>query len=179
MVQATEILGLSLNLIILLMGSLLVIAEAIIPGAQFIVIGVSLLVTGVIGFIIPAVGSSIPLLLLVFTIVSILTFLGYSRLNIYEGEGGVIETTDSDSLEGTEGVVTETVTQTQGKVDLNKTGFATEFQARSEFDDQIEEGTNIIVVDGGGGSIVTVQPFSNTQADEIDRELNKELEKET
>ena len=178
MTQLTELLGVSLNLIILLVGSLLVIAEAIIPGAQFIVIGVSLLATGVIGFAVPTIGSSIPLLLGVFIITSILTFLAYSKLNIYEGEGGVIETSDSDSLKGIEGVVVEPVTQSNGKVDLNKTGFATEFQARTEFDQTIEEGTKIVVVDGGGGNIVTVQEMADITQDEIDKELDRELETE-
>lgn len=173
MAQPIDFLGYSITVLMLLGGTLLVLAEAIIPGAQFIVLGVALLVTGIIGFFVPAVGSSIPLLAGLLIVTGVATFLAYSKLDLYGHDGGAIGSSNKDDLVGIEGTVIETVTQDSGKVDLEVTGFSSEYQARTDFG-EIEEGTKVRVTDGGGGSVVTVQEMGSPTTDSIDKELEEE-----
>jgi len=154
----------------LLSGTILVLAETIIPGAQFIVVGIALLITGAIGFLIPTVGSSIALLAIILILSAVLVFLGYSKLDLYGNDGGAVGSSNKDDLVGIEGKVIETVTESSGKVDLEVTGFSSEYQARTEFD-KITEGTKVRVTDGGGGSVVTVQEIETETS--FDKEINQ------
>lgn len=165
-----DILGFSVSTLFLLVGTLLMIAEAIIPGAHFIVLGVAIFLTGVVGFI---TGWGIVFLAVTFVLVSILTYVGYSKLDLYQGDGPTTGSSDSDDLVGVEGTVTETVMQGSGKADLEVTGFHSEYQARTPHG-EIPEGTRVLVTDGRGGSVVEVQALGPVDKDAIDKELAKQ-----
>ena len=89
----------------------------------------------------------------------------------YGGKGSG-RTKDSDSLKGTTGHVTERVTRYGGQVKLDAGGFNPYFAARS-IDGEIPEGTEVMVIDPGGGNVVTVEPIDFIE-DAIDRELARE-----
>jgi len=174
--QLGDVLGVGLPLILLLAGTGLIVAEALAPGAHFIVLGIALFLAGGIGFL--ASGTALAFLatplgltgmVLVF---SVATFLAYSRFDLYGGGSGG-KTTDSDSLRGQIGHVTETVTRTEGEVKLEDGGFNPYFSARSVDGSTISEGTEVVVVDPGGGNVVTVQSVEASTVDEIDRELTR------
>lgn len=150
--------GFSLSMLLLLAGVAMILAEAVIPGAHFIVLGVATFLTGLVGVLTPA-GDSVILLTLTFGAASVVTYLGYSRLDIYGNDGsGVMGSSDSEDLVGKEGEVIETVKRSSGKIDLDDTvGFSSKYQARSASGQDIEVGTRVIVTDGRGGSVVEVE----------------------
>lgn len=161
-------------LFFLVVGAGLIIAEAFAPGAHFFVAGLSLFVAGAVGVILPA-GVSTTIAFLIMSIVVILTAVGtlygYRELDIYGGSGEG-KTSDSASLRGKSGRVTKRVTPTDGEVKLDEGGFNPYYQARS-LDGEIPEGEEVIVVDPGGGNVVTVESIAN-MSDEIDRELARD-----
>lgn len=174
-----ELLGFDLATLLLLVGAGLVIAEAFVPGGHFIVLGIALLGSGLVGLALPAgfglVGTTLVLA------ASVMIFGGaalyaYREFDFYGGKGGP-QTSDSDTLRGKTGRVTERVTDSSGEVKLEDGGFNPNFQARS-LDGDIEVGTKIIVVDPGGGNILTVENYEAIDRDEIDRELARGREDE-
>jgi membrane protein implicated in regulation of membrane protease activity len=176
-VLQTEILGLGLPMLLLLAGVALVVMEAMAPGAHFIVVGVALLVAGLFGLGLSGVVSAtlLPFVLgLVVLVVGAITFYAYRELDIYGGKGQA-QTSDSDSLKGATGRVTERVTGREGKVKLEDGGFNPFYEARS-FDDDIAEGEEVMVVDPGGGNVLTVESVDADGMDDIDRELKRERE---
>jgi len=173
-----ELLGFSLAVLLLLAGAGLIVAEALAPGAHFIVIGIALLVSGLVGLLLPA-GLGLPLTMMILAAVVMATggatFYAYQQFDFYGG-GGTAQTSDSDSLRGKTGRVTERVTQQSGEVKLDAGGFNPHYRARS-LSEEIPEGTEIIVVDPGGGNVLTVENFESIDVDEIDRELARERER--
>lgn len=152
--------------LLLLAGVGLMVAEALAPGAHFIVVGIALFIAGLIGTV---AGPFSPLILsLIVLLAGIGTFIGYRELNLY-GDGQTDQTSDSTALRGEFGRVTETVTPRGGEVKLDNGGFNPYYSAKSEHE-TIEEGTEVMVVDPGGGNVVTVAPTEQT-TDPIDREL--------
>jgi len=104
--------------------------------------------------------------------VGAVTLFVYREFDFYGGtEAG--RTSDSDSLSGKTGRVTDRVTSTGGEVKLQDAGFNPYYQARS-LDGEIPEGEEVIVVDPGGGNVVTVQSLEADHRDDIDRELARE-----
>ena len=162
----------TLPLLLLAAGLLLSVAEAMAPGANFIVVGIALVGAGLSGLLLaPFVGAGV--LLTVLMAVATLAFgaaafYGYNEFDLYGGKGQQ-QTSDSDSLKGTTGTVTERVTPTGGEVKLSSGGFNPNYAARS-IDGEIEAGEEVIVVDPGGGSVVTVESMAYVE-DDIDREL--------
>jgi membrane protein implicated in regulation of membrane protease activity len=170
-VLQTEVLGLGLPMLLLLAGVALVVMEAMAPGAHFIVVGVALLVAGLLGLGLSGVVSAalLPFVLgFVVLVVGAITFYAYRELDIYGGKG-TAQTSDSKALTGSFGRVTERVTPTGGEIKLDDGGFNPYYSARS-MDGDIEEGTEVMVIDPGGGNVVTVTPVDGVE-DEIDREL--------
>jgi membrane protein implicated in regulation of membrane protease activity len=142
-----------LSLLLVLLGAGLVVAEALAPGAHFMVLGVALL----------------PLVLAALVIVSgAAAFYVYRQFDFYGGKG-TAQTSDSAALRGKLGRVTERVTETGGEVKLDEGGFNPYYRARSTHG-AIEVGEEVIVVDPGGGNVVTVESLSGG-LDDIDREL--------
>lgn len=168
-----ELTGETIALLLLVVGVILSIAEAVAPGAHLVVLGVALVAAGLVGLLLSAF---LPNFLLVF-IMAILVFVvggvalyGYRELDIYGGKG-TAQTTDSSALKGKTGRVTERVTPTSGEIKLEGGGFNPIYSARS-FEGTIEEGEEVIVIDPGGGNVVTVESLAGG-LDEIDRELAK------
>jgi membrane protein implicated in regulation of membrane protease activity len=157
----------SLALLLTVAGAALCIAEALAPGAQFIVLGVALLVAGLIGLAFPPLATPVALAFLVLVIGAV-TLYGYRRFDLYTPEGGITRTRDSDDLVGAEGVVTERVTTSEGQVRLRDGGFDPVYSART-MNGSIPEGTEVMVLDAGGGSVLTVEAVG--AMDSIDREL--------
>jgi membrane protein implicated in regulation of membrane protease activity len=168
-----EILGESLPLVLLVAGVILAIAEAMAPGAHLIVLGVALIVAGLVGLALgPFVGGGALAVVLALTVMLVggVALFAYRELDIYGGKGAG-RTTDSNSLRGRTGRVTERVTPDGGQVKLEKGGFNPYYTARS-MGGAIEEGEEVIVVDPGGGNVVTVESLGASE-DEIDRALRK------
>jgi membrane protein implicated in regulation of membrane protease activity len=164
----------ALPLLMVLAGLAIATAEAFIPGANFIVLGLALLGAGAIGLAGAAIGLPVlasPFVLGVLVLLfGALAFYGYRELGLHDGTGE--RTLDSDSLRGSTGRVTERVTPTDGEIKLDSGGFSPFYSARS-VDGEIPEGTEVMVVDPGGGNVLTVEALSGGY-DEIDRELARD-----
>jgi membrane protein implicated in regulation of membrane protease activity len=169
----TEVFGIALSYLLVVAGAALVVMEALAPGAQFIVVGAALLVAGLVGVAVPPLAQ--PLILAgIMVATGVATFYGYRELDVYGGESAGT-TRDASSLAGAQGVVTERVTETGGRVRLREGGFDPNYSARS-VDGEIAEGEEVIVVDPGGGNVVTVQALESHSMDQIDRELARDRE---
>ena len=168
----------NLPLVLILVGAGLVIAEAFAPGAHFFVVGVALFAAGLVGyagaFIIPG-PINLLLMSVVVLVASAATLWAYRELDLMGGPGKG-QTKDSSSLRGSTGRVTERVTPTAGEIKLAGGGFNPYYKARS-IDGEIPEGEEVIVVDPGGGNVVTVESVSRIK-DDIDRELERDRELE-
>lgn len=152
-------------------GVVLAIAEAMVPGAHIIVLGLALIVAGLVGLALgPFVSGGVLAVALAVTVVFVggLSLFAYRELNVYGGKG-VGRTSDSSTLKGRTGRVTERVTPTGGQIKLERGGFNPYYTARS-IDGTIEESEEVMVVDPGGGNIVMVESLSVSE-DEIDRVL--------
>ncbi|NHN57776.1 MULTISPECIES: NfeD family protein [Halorussus] len=159
----------SLSLLLLVAGIGLAIAEALIPGAHFIVLGVALVLAGVIGLLLGPAASPLVLAALVLGF-GAASLYAYRELDLYGGKG-VARTSDSDSLKGQTGRVTERVTTQDGQIKLHEGGFNPYYAARS-IHGEIPEGTEVMVVDPGGGNVVKVEALEAIE-DPIDRELRE------
>lgn len=167
-----EILGQSLPLVLLVVGVILTIAEALAPGAHLIVLGVALLVAGLVGLALgPFVSGGALAIALAATVLLIggLTLFAYRELDIYGGKGAG-RTSDSASLKGRTGRVTERVSPTGGQIKLTGGGFNPYYTARS-MEGEIGEDEEVFVIDPGGGNVLTVESMGTVE-DEIDRELD-------
>ena len=161
----------NIEFVLLAAGLGLMAVEAMSPGAYFIVIGVALAGAGLIGLVFP--GS-----LGVFVLAALTLVLGFAATWVYRefdfyGGKGQAQTSDSSSLAGTTGYVTETVTTRGGEVKLDSGGFAPFYSARTN-EGTIEEGEQVIVLDPGGGNVLTVENMNAIESDEIDRALARE-----
>jgi|GEM_PF-1137269 Membrane protein implicated in regulation of membrane protease activity len=142
-------------LLLVTAGLLLSLAEALAPGANFVVVGIGLLGAGLVGLLFPFLGPfALGLFVLLFGIIA---FYVYHEFDIYGGKGQA-QTSDSDSLQGMTGRVTERVTPAGGEVKLQGGGFSPFYSARS-MDGEISEGTDVMVIDPGGGNVVTVESW--------------------
>lgn len=166
--QIGEVLNLSVPVLLLLAGTGLIVAEALAPGAHFIVVGIALLVAGLVGLVVGSTPLGFLLMTLAVLLAGAAAFYGYREFDLYGGKG-LSQTSDSDSLRGKTGRVTETVTTAGGEVKLDEGGFNPYYAARS-MDGEIPEGTEVMVIDPGGGNVITVEPLSAIE-DPIDREL--------
>jgi membrane protein implicated in regulation of membrane protease activity len=162
----------TLPLLLLTAGLLLSMAEALAPGANFIVVGIALIGAGLGGLLLASLGVAGAGLTLIMALLTLAfgaaAFYGYHEFDLYGGKGQQ-QTSDSDSLKGKTGTVTETVTTAGGEVKLTGGGFNPNYSARS-IEGTIEEGEEVMVVDPGGGNVVTVESMGYVE-DDIDREL--------
>ena len=153
-------------LLLVTAGLLLSLAEALAPGANFVVVGIGLLGAGLVGLLFPFLGPfALGLFVLLFGIIA---FYVYHELDLYGGKGQA-QTSDSETLQGMTGRVTERVTPTGGEVKLQGGGFNPFYSARS-MDGEIPEGADVMVIDPGGGNVVTVESLETIE-DDIDRQL--------
>jgi membrane protein implicated in regulation of membrane protease activity len=163
-----------LPLLLVVAGIGLSLAEALAPGAHFIVLGVALLAAGLVGLLLGPLAGPIVLALMVFLFGG-LALYGYREFDIYGGKG-TQQTSDSDSLKGKSGRVTQRVTATEGEIKLESGGFNPYYAARALYG-EIPEGAEVLVVDPGGGNVVTVEAVDRIEEDEIDRELRRGRER--
>ena len=158
----------TLPLLLVIAGLGLSIAEAMAPGAHFAVLGVALLAAGIVGVLLGPVAGPLVLAVLVLVFGG-LALTGYRRFDLY-GDSGTGQTSDSSSLRGRTGHVTEQVTPQSGEVKLDRGGFNPNYSARS-IDGEIPAGTEVLVIDPGGGNVLTV-----TSLDDIEDDIDAELE---
>ena len=156
-----------LPLLLLIVGVFLAVAEAIAPGAHLIVLGVALIVAGLLGLAFSPLASPIALALMVLLVGGSALF-AYRELDLYGGKG-IAKTKDSDSLKGKTGRVTERVSPSGGEIKLSSGGFNPYYAARS-IGGEIPEGSEVMVIDPGGGNVLTVESLDVVE-DDIDREL--------
>jgi membrane protein implicated in regulation of membrane protease activity len=176
--QATGLLLEQLPLVLVVIGLGLMGAEALAPGAHFIVLGVALLFAGLVGFVL---GAFLPAVVLAAVLAAVVlasgagTLYSYRKFDIYGGKGAG-RTSDSDTLRGKTGHVTERVSQTSGEVKLDGGGFNPYYSARA-LDHEIPEDEPVMVTDPGGGNVVTVEALSVVE-DDIDRALARGREED-
>lgn len=166
-----ELFGLSVPFLLVILGAALMVMEAFAPGAHFIVVGIALLAAGLAGLFLGSVlpAAALPLVLAAIVLVAGGAALyGYRQFDFYGGKGSG-RTSDSQALRGKTGRVTERVSASGGQVKLESGGFNPYYQARA-LDGEIAEGESVLVVDPGGGNVVTVEAVSVIEGD-IDREL--------
>lgn len=168
-----ELLFDNMPFVLLAAGLVLMALEAASPGAHFIVVGVALVGAGAIGLLFPPAAA--PLVLAVLALVfGVGAAWVYREFDFYGGTGQA-QTSDSSSLPGRTGYVTEPVTTRSGEVKLEDGGFNPYYSARTTADvGEIEDGEEVIVLDPGGGNVLTVVPFGALEEDEIDRALARE-----
>ncbi|ESP88320.1 NfeD family protein [Candidatus Halobonum tyrrellensis] len=170
----TDLLGPdTLPLLLIASGLVVSLLEALAPGAHLVVLGVALLAAGLVGLLGGPLATPFVLGFLVL-LFGALAFYGYRELDIYGGKGQA-QTSDSGSLRGATGHVTETVTPRGGEIKLDEGGFSPHYSARS-VDGEIAVGTDVMVVDPGGGNVLTVESLSGG-VDDIDRELARERQR--
>jgi len=175
--MADPLLGLGLPLLLLLAGTAMMLAEAVIPGAQFVVVGVALFFSGLVGVLLGGPFSSIVALTLMTVAFGTFAYFAFREMDLYNGPDHG-KTSDSDDLSGETAVVTETITATGGAVRLTSGGgFDPNYRARSEHG-EIEEGEEVIVTDPGGGNVLTVMSVDAVREDSIDRQLARGRERE-
>ena len=158
-----------LPLLLVTAGLGLSIAEALAPGAHFIVLGVALLAAGLVGLLFGAAAGPFVLAALVLAF-GAMAFYGYREFDLYGGKGQA-QTSDSDDLKGKTARVTERVTPNDGEVKVDGGGFSPYYSART-LEGEIPEGEEVIVVDPGGGNVVTVESLGAIEG-ELDRELER------
>lgn len=154
-------------------GLVMMLLEAISPGAHLIVIGVALAGAGLIGLLVP-VGLDIFVLAGLTLLIGAVAAYVYREFDFYGGKG-TAQTKDSSSLAGATGYATEEITSRSGEVKLDSGGFAPYYSARTT-SGTIEEGEEVIVLDPGGGNVLTVEPMGALEEDEIDRALARGAE---
>lgn len=157
----------TLPLLLVVAGLGLSIAEAMAPGAHFAVLGVALLAAGIVGLLLGPLAGPLVLAVLVLAFGG-LTLSGYRRFDLY-GDTAAGQTSDSGSLRGRTGRVTERVTPQSGTVKLDRGGFNPNYAARS-MDGEIPVDTEVLVIDPGGGNVLTVTSLEDVE-DDIDAEL--------
>ncbi|ELY98789.1 NfeD family protein [Natrialba asiatica] len=158
-------------LLLLSVGLVLMLLEALSPGAHLIVIGVALVGAGMIGVLFPGPLNLFVLAALTLGFGIVAAYI-YNEFDFYGGKG-TAQTSDSDSLSGSTGYVTEAVSTRGGEVKLDDGGFAPYYSARTT-SGMIEEGEEVIVIDPGGGNVLTVESLGSIGEDEIDRALATE-----
>ncbi|MFW5983970.1 MAG: NfeD family protein [Halobacteria archaeon] len=143
-----------LSLIFAVVGLVLLLGEALVPGGTLMVLGTGLMGAGVTGQVF-GFNDILPLTVLT-GVYGTAAFAGFKYFDFY-GERGE-QTSGADSLRGKTGIVRRTVTTEEGEVKLDSGGFDPLFVARSATGDEIPEGARVRVVDPGGGNVLKVEP---------------------
>ncbi|MDL0121485.1 MULTISPECIES: NfeD family protein [Halobacterium] len=159
--------GQSLSFVLVVIGAVLCIAEALAPGAHLIVLGVALLAAGLAGMFVLSGATAFQLAGLVL-VVGMVALYVYRYYEIYEGTGSG-QTQSSSDLRGKRGYVVDPVTPREGRVDLEHGGFDSSYAARTTTG-TIPADTEVVVVDPGGGNVVTVEPVADAAATGNDAE---------
>jgi len=156
--------GIDLSLWFAMVGLVLIVGEAFIPGGALVVLGTGVLAAGVTGLLLDQVSSLLPLTVLTAVYGSV-AFVGFKKIDVF-GERGE-QTSGADSLRGEEAVVKEKVTSEDGRVKLRSGGFNPYYEART-YGDPIAVGSRVRVVDPSGGNVLEVAPVTETEDSEPD-----------
>lgn len=159
----------TLPLLLVVAGLGLSFAEALAPGTHVVVLGVALLAAGLVGLLLGPLASPFVLAFLILLFAAI-TLVGYRELDIYGGKGQP-QTSDSFDLKGKTGRVVERVTPTSGEIKVTGGGFSPYYSART-LEGEIPEGEEVMIIDPGGGNVVTVESLGAVE-DDIDRQLER------
>jgi Membrane protein implicated in regulation of membrane protease activity len=144
----------SLALLLIAAGLIVGLGEALAPGAHLIVVGVALIGAGLVGLVLGPLASPLVLGALVVGFGGLAAY-AYRELEITGGPL-IDQTRNVDTLAGSVGRVTETVTPEQGQIRLEGGGLNPYYSARTVHG-TIAEDTEVIVTDPGGGTVVTVE----------------------
>jgi Membrane protein implicated in regulation of membrane protease activity len=144
----------SLALVLIAAGLIVGLAEALAPGAHLIVVGVALIAAGLVGLVLGPLASPLVLGGLVVGFGALAAYV-YRELDLTGGPL-IDQTRDVETLSGSLGKVTEAVTPEQGEIRLDGGGLNPYYSARTVHG-TIAEGTEVIVTDPGGGTVVTVE----------------------
>ena len=150
--------------VLLGVGLILIAMEAFSPGAHLIVIGVGFAGAGFVGMVYEPASDILALALLTLFFGGVATYV-YRTFDFYGGKG-IDQTSSSDSLAAETGFVVEEVTPRGGTVKLDSGGFDPHFTAQST-GATIEEGERVIVLDPGGGNVLTVEPLSSIEEEDV------------
>ena len=161
--------GIDLSLWFAMVGLVLIVGEAFIPGGALVVVGTGLLASGTTGLLFE-INSLLPLTVLT-AVYGTVAFAGFRRFEVF-GERGE-QTSEAESLRGKEAVVKDRVTSEDGRVKLRSGGFNPYYEART-YGDPIAEGTLVRVVDPSGGNVLEVAPVTETK--ETDEETAEDTE---
>lgn len=163
--------GFSIGVAAVIIGMIMIMSIVILPVDEIVVGGIGLTLAGILATLIPFLGGLIPVAIMtvVFTIVSYYLYKNNVRV------GGLNEnTSDSGDLVGKTGIVVETIPASgTGTVKLEGGGFS-RYSATAEENKRIEEGESVMVMDPGGGNIVSVAVDEYSQVSRTDTE--KEVE---
>ena len=155
--------GESLSFVLVVAGVILCVAEALAPGAHLIVLGVALLTAGIVGMFLLSNATPFVLAGVVF-VVGMVALYVYRYYEIYEGTGSG-QTLSSSDLRGKTGYVVEEVTGRSGRIELESGGgFNSSYAARSKTG-TISVDEEVVVVDPGGGNVVTVERVDDSADD--------------
>ncbi|MFW5929065.1 MAG: NfeD family protein [Halobacteriota archaeon] len=142
-------------------GLVLLVGEAFVPGGTLMVLGVGLLASGVTGVLVPGVGSLLQLSVLA-GVYGATAFYLFRRYELF-GER-TEQTSDRYRLTGATGRVVADVGVDTGRVKLDAGGFDPYYTARTATGDVIPEGTRVRVVDPRGGNVLEVAPIEDADA---------------
>lgn len=163
--------GIDLSLWFAMVGLVLIVGEAFIPGGALVVVGAGLLAAGTTGLLFE-INALLPLTLLT-AVYGTVAFAGFRRFDVF-GERGE-QTSEADSLKGEVAVVKERVTSDEGRVKLRSGGFNPYYEART-YGDPITVGSRVRVVDPSGGNVLEVVQVTETE--ETDGEVAEATEVE-
>lgn len=140
--------------VVLVIGILLTMTGAF-GDPNLVIVGIAISITGIVGMFLGPYSTPVVLGAMI-PIVGFLLYYLYRHVEFSSTERPE-QTSNAQTLRGTTGRVTTAVTPRDGEVDLDRPGFHGRYRARST-EGRLEKGTRVVVVDPGGGNVLTVAP---------------------
>lgn len=132
---------------------------------NLVIVGIVVSLAGLIGVVVEPESTLLVLAALV-PVVGFLLFYLYRHVQYPRSEAPE-QTSSARSLVGQAGDVTEEVTPRGGEVELLRGGFTPTHRARSR-SGTIAPGERVIVIEPGGGNVLTVAPADEVDVDELE-----------
>lgn len=149
--------------IVMVFGILLTMTGAF-GDPNLVVVGIVVTIAGVIGMVLGpystplVVGSLIPIVgFLIYYIYRFVEFPGTERPE---------QTSSAASLHGAKGRITERTTERAGEIKLDGGGFDPHYRCRTK-QGTLEVGERAVVIDPGGGNVLTIAPEGSVDEDEL------------
>lgn len=153
-----------LAFIVIVLGILLAMTGAF-GDPNLVIVGLVVSIAGLIGVLVEPTSTLLVLAALV-PVVGFLLFYLYRHVQFPRSEAPD-QTSSAHTLIGQPGRVTEEVTPRGGEVELLRSGFDPRHRSRSRTG-SIPVGERVIVVDPGGGNVLTVAPADEVDVDELE-----------